>query len=62
MKLKLLRQHYQTTDKRNWTPKESFTTKNEVVQKLGFDLNSFSIYTCEVCGKFHISNPRKYKS
>jgi len=56
MKLKLLREHYQSNDNVNWYPKQPFNNKEEIREKLGYDPEKCNLYTCGVCSKIHIAS------
>jgi hypothetical protein len=59
MKLKLLREHYRTTDNgRTWIVKKSFKSIEEI-QDAGYFPNKWHAYTCRLCGNFHVSSIAK---
>lgn len=53
MKLKLLRQHYTQKTGNRWTPKRSFSSKEEIIATLGDIPATDYIYICDFCQKFH---------
>lgn len=62
MKLKLTREHYQTTDNgKTWTPKIGYDTDQEIKDK-GFNLRKWHIYRCGFCEKLHVAKINRGKS
>lgn len=64
MKLKMLREHYQSNDNKKWIPKRAFDNEEEIRQQLGFDPRKSFIYRCNHCFKLHVASgpPKKNKS
>lgn len=56
MKLKMLRQHYQSRDGINWEPKIGFKSEDEIKEKLGYNPKDCNIYTCSICNILHLSS------
>jgi hypothetical protein len=59
MKLKILREHYQSSDGGvTWIPKRSFNSEDQIHKEVGFDIDTYDTYTCTFCNKLHISTVR----
>ncbi len=58
MRLKLLREHYQSKDNRTWTPKRSFNSDDEIKEELGFDPDRTNSYRCTICGNLHVESKK----
>jgi|KBSSwiStaDraftv2_1062776.scaffolds.fasta_scaffold00340_14 hypothetical protein len=56
MKLKVLREHYQSTNNQVWKPKKSYKNREQIRQELGFD--PLNIYSCSICNNLHTSTYR----
>jgi hypothetical protein len=55
MKLRLLREHYQSSDNITWKPKEAFETEEEAKESVKTDY-VIKIYKCDFCDKFHYAH------
>jgi hypothetical protein len=53
MRLTILREHYSSKDNKNWVPKKSFASPEEVKKVLGANVLDENIYECTVCHTFH---------
>lgn len=51
MKLKMLRQHYQSRTDKLWIPKKQFKSEEEAQKKLGSDC---AVYRCDFCDFLHV--------
>lgn len=59
MKIKMLREHYYTTDSGvTWTPKVPFETEQEARDE-GLNSRLWHIYVCSHCGKLHAAKVKK---
>lgn len=59
MKLKNLREHYQSSDNgKSWTPKKPFDSE-EQVRNEGFLEEKWHTYVCSHCAKIHIAGIKK---
>lgn len=62
MKLKLLREHYRISANKVWVPKRAYSSRDEIREVLGFDINASKIYKCKICGALHTaSHPLREK-
>ena len=61
MKLKMIREHYQSNDNIVWTPKRPFATEQQIQDELGFDPAKCGVYKCTFCDMLHISPRGKYR-
>lgn len=58
MKLKLLREHYQSNTRQIWTPKKAFESREEI-KEAGFYAGKWDIYRCTFCKKLHVAKVKK---
>ena len=60
MKLKMLREHYQSNDNQTWTPKISFSSLDDI-DKAGLEEHLWQRYRCTLCGNLHVAKIGKWK-
>lgn len=56
MKLKLLREHYYSTDNITWIPKRGFDSEEDIKAELNLDPSLCHIYKCRFCDKLHTAS------
>jgi hypothetical protein len=59
LQLKMLREHYQSNDGQNWTPKQQFDNEDEI-RETGLLDRLWRSYRCSLCDKLHVVNRKKY--
>jgi hypothetical protein len=56
MKLRMLREHYKEDNNGIWIPKASYSSKDEILKKMGYVPCT---YKCRICSKFHIATYKR---